>query len=366
MNQSGKIIFADQLRVLAFLSVLLTHWVGVFWVFPDTISFIVKAPSTGISTWEYLNKILLPLPYFDYGNIGVAIFFLISGFVIPFSLRSKSTKGFLISRLARIYPTYITCLLMSICFLYFTSKYYWQSDAGFSLWNILSNLTLTHPYFNQLTMDGVNWTLAIEVFFYVVVAIFRKNVISGSCSFIIIMALTFGLFISLVSNTTKIYHIYDVNLSIDGLKMSMLFILYMFIGTLFHFHIDGRIGTKKLVSHILIIFAIMLTSWYYSPFEDQFLKTPVNYTYTLVIFSACYFTRNLFKQNKVLSFLSGISYPFYAIHSIIGYSILRILFDKGMQFSLSFAIAFVVVLLLSTIVHFTVEKWSINFGKRFK
>ena len=42
MNQSGKIIFADQLRVLAFLSVVATHWVGVFWVHPDTISFLGK------------------------------------------------------------------------------------------------------------------------------------------------------------------------------------------------------------------------------------------------------------------------------------------------------------------------------------
>lgn len=366
MNNNGKIVFADQLRVLAFLSVVATHWVGVFWIFPDVISYVIKAPSTGISTYEYINKILLPLPYFDYGNIGVAIFFLISGFVIPFSLRRKSTKGFLIARFVRIYPTYIVSSLLMLAFIFFTSRYYWHLNPEFSFWNVLSNLTLTQSIFNQRSMDAVNWTLSIEVFFYIVIALFRKKVSSGNCTIIFTIAITFGLFVSTVSNLTQIYHFNNLELSIYGLKMAMLYTIYMLIGTLFHYHIEQQISTPKLIAYVLAIFSIMVVVWYNGPFEEQTPKSPLNYSYAILIFSTCYMLRDRFRKNKALSFLSSISYPFYALHSIIGYATLRILFDKGLGVPVSLAITFILIISLSIAVHFTIEKWSIEIGKKAK
>src|SRR5260370_804687 len=56
------------------------------------------------------------------GPLGVALFFLVSGFVIPISLEKVRWKEFLIQRVFRLYPTYwagltLTCLAM---FLYAT------------------------------------------------------------------------------------------------------------------------------------------------------------------------------------------------------------------------------------------------------
>lgn len=54
--------------------------------------------------------------YFDIGKIGGAIFFLISGFVIPISLYKKSIKQFIVGRFFRLYPAYGASILLAIKF----------------------------------------------------------------------------------------------------------------------------------------------------------------------------------------------------------------------------------------------------------
>ncbi len=53
-------------------------------------------------------------PWFMPGPFGVALFFLISGLVIPFSFDRHRTGAFLLARLLRIYPTYLAALLIEV------------------------------------------------------------------------------------------------------------------------------------------------------------------------------------------------------------------------------------------------------------
>ena len=53
------------------------------------------------------------LPYF-WGYFGVALFFLISGFVIPLSVAKLSRSGFMVARIFRIWPTYLIGLAIAI------------------------------------------------------------------------------------------------------------------------------------------------------------------------------------------------------------------------------------------------------------
>ncbi|WP_167535627.1 acyltransferase family protein [Serratia odorifera] len=363
-NKAGKVVFADQLRVLAFISVVITHWVGRFWEAQPVVAYLTKSPEIIGITPHYIDRLMPPVPWFDYGSFGVAVFFLISGFVIPFSLKNKKPARFIMARAVRIYPTYIFASLTMMLFIFMTSRFYWGAAPEFSFWNVLANLTLTQLIFDQRSMDAVNWTLSIEIVFYLFCAVFRGKILSGSVSLIFITSLTVCLLTYLSKGMPNTYSIGEFKLSPYGIKMCLLFMLFMSIGILFHYHLEQRINSRQLIIYSIALFAIVLVTWYIGPIADQFPNSPMSYAYALLLFSTCYALRDKFREFRVLSFLSSISYPYYALHSVIGYATLRILVDHNVGVAAAFFITFAFILLLSTLLHYTVEKPSIFLSKK--
>lgn len=89
-KKKGRVIFASQLRAIAFLSVVAVHWLGIYSLNPAFISSVTGASAVSTGNSAYYISILPPLPYFNYGPFGVSIFFVISGFVLTYSMKSKS------------------------------------------------------------------------------------------------------------------------------------------------------------------------------------------------------------------------------------------------------------------------------------
>lgn len=114
-----------------------------------------------------------------YGKYGVQIFFVVSGFIIPYSLyKSKyEIKHYFINikkRIIRICPTsYMSILLMLIVYygVFLTTKKYIEISywPGFNIVSVLSNITYTVDYFDTNWFNYVFWTLAIEFQFYLVI-----------------------------------------------------------------------------------------------------------------------------------------------------------------------------------------------------
>lgn len=103
----------------------------------------------------------------DAGRIGVVAFFLISGFVIPFSVNPKSPAPvgtFLIRRFFRIYPAY----WLSVPLGALTAFWIWGGTFGVK--EVLVNLTLLQDFFGVPAAEGVYWTLRIEWMFYLLCA----------------------------------------------------------------------------------------------------------------------------------------------------------------------------------------------------
>lgn len=129
---------------------------------------------------EYLKYI----PYYiaHHGYLGVAIFFVISGYCIMGAAISTLNGGkgvlkFALDRIWRIYPPYlfviITAILMSICSTllgFNTGKIPKAVDLKNSeMW--LSNITLTHFELNQPAIVSVSWSLCYEIAFYFLIFI---------------------------------------------------------------------------------------------------------------------------------------------------------------------------------------------------
>ena len=101
-----------------------------------------------------------------WGHFGVALFFLVSGFVIPFSVATQSQGAFATSRIFRIWPTYVTGLVITILCIKFNSEH--ASVAfPYTTIEILKHILIV-PRWPTLTrpIDGIIWTLEVEVFFY--------------------------------------------------------------------------------------------------------------------------------------------------------------------------------------------------------
>lgn len=145
----NRLAYLDALRGIAAMSVCVYHAVGSIGVngmaatsLPDEIKNVV------------MNG-------FDLGRFGVVLFFLISGFIIPASLKPGQTLlRFVVTRFFRLYPAYwLACFL--ILFLPISVH-----TASHEIINVLANLTMVPRLFHEPELSGVFWTLFVEILFY--------------------------------------------------------------------------------------------------------------------------------------------------------------------------------------------------------
>jgi peptidoglycan/LPS O-acetylase OafA/YrhL len=151
----------------------------------------------GHATYQVLTPVRdFLFHWFDLGQYGVFVFFLVSGYIIPASLERKgSVRGFWISRAFRLYPPYLLALVLSGIFCELGVSRLGGAQhhplvAAFSWLLMMPNL-LSGP-----NVPNVTWTLSYEMVFYLLVAALfsvRAHQRSGSYALACaIVALAFG------------------------------------------------------------------------------------------------------------------------------------------------------------------------------
>lgn len=118
-----------------------------------------------------------PLTIFRMGWSGVDLFFVISGFVIAYSALSlyrRAPAGFgrryWSHRIARIVPLYVVTIAAWIVLFWPT---FFEQPAAQWGWQLLTHLIFIHNWWSDThsAIDGVNWTLGVEMQFYLAVAL---------------------------------------------------------------------------------------------------------------------------------------------------------------------------------------------------
>src|SRR5690349_18388411 len=104
--------------------------------------------------------------WFDPGNYGVFVFFIISGYIVPASLERKgSVRTSWVSRLFRLYPLYLLAVGIAVA-LYFAHFGSIRGEDSDPTTSILSQLLMMSNVLEGKNLPNVVWSLSYEMVFY--------------------------------------------------------------------------------------------------------------------------------------------------------------------------------------------------------
>jgi peptidoglycan/LPS O-acetylase OafA/YrhL len=148
-----RLTLLDGLRFLAALAVVSYHFTAI------------KTPVWGLPTTEAFPALHQVTRY---GYLGVDLFFFISGFVILMTAWGRELPAFVGSRVARLFPGYWAGVLLTGGLLLVVPN---VSGKDVTIPQVLTNLTMLHEPNGVSHVDGVYWTLWVEMRFYLLVGL---------------------------------------------------------------------------------------------------------------------------------------------------------------------------------------------------
>ncbi len=147
-----RVAILDGLRLVAALMVVSYHYIarGDAW--------------TAASPHGFPHVIYVAARF---GFFGVELFFLISGFVICMSGMGRSLGQFFVARVVRLYPAYWFAVLATAVVVTL-----WPTiNRPLAHTDVVTNLTMLQIPLHTPSVDGVYWTLWVELRFYLLFAL---------------------------------------------------------------------------------------------------------------------------------------------------------------------------------------------------
>jgi peptidoglycan/LPS O-acetylase OafA/YrhL len=360
----GRITFAHNLRGIAALLVVVAHLIMTFWANPAVTSAFINTPPYPGSSPAAIQWLSLHLPITP-SHLGVALFFLISGFVIPFSFQRQRARPFLLARAFRLWPTYACGLGITLLSLWLTARWFHRSYSP-PLGAVGANLLMLRDVLRAPFLDGIAWTLEIEVKFYVLCALLATWLRRGRVEPLIVIGLgsliltlfTAQLIVPLAAKHPGRFALLCV------VNLNALMIPFMLIGTVFHFHYRGHVSAREGVMLGGLLLASALGQWPIGILASAQARGVPNYLLAVGLFTGCYLLRDRLGSWPVLERLADISYPLYVVHGFVGYCYMRVFVSVWDRPWLALASCLVLVVALAYGLHRFIEAPCNALGKQ--
>lgn len=344
-DKSRRIEFLDVLRGIAAFLVLCQHAVQVM--------------SPSFKQWS--------LKYINFGEVGVVVFFIVSGFIIPVSIEKyNSLSRFWLGRLLRLWPTYLVSLFAVVALTSLNLRgphklpdWYNLHPVGF----VLGNATMIEEYIRIPAALGGYWTLEVELIFYVLCSVlFLFGLLHRTRTWLwVSMGLLLGSQVAIAAFAHK---------SLPAGRIGL--IVTAFFGTLLYRQssVGGR--TKSVLIAVPALFAVFaVTLWlrsnlYTGPEVSQhwlglrasFPCQIASWLSGYVIFMALYVARSM-SFPRGLAWLGQISYPLYLFHGLV----LEI-FPATLPWQIFLPVTVAASLLVAHLAHVFIEKPVARFQSR--
>lgn len=285
----------------------------------------------------------------NFGFFGVALFFVISGFIITHSAQEIGRWTFAVRRFFRIYPPIVVAVPAAIAvgWLHFWLTGSPNKIQQVSLLNNILSMTALAPLFH---IDGpldVMWTLTIELFFYAYVLVLLPLVqVKPIAACISLLAIT------LVATTV---------FARPGIKVFGVMHEYLPVfvtGMLIYYVWSGRMALRTglvigvLAWGVLIYGLRNIQPWNLA--QSTSFTTQILYVVVLFV-TVLLLTDQSAPNSRPVRFFSDISYSLYLLHLPIGALVIDRLFPY-LGFTAAAMISFAVVVVLSAGSHAAVER----------
>lgn len=278
------------------------------------------------------------------GFLGVEVFFVISGFVIPYSMYRAGYKisqagRFLGKRVVRIEPPYILSILMVIALNYIStlSPYYRGEPFHLDFTGLALHLGYLNAFFHYNWLNDVYWTLAIEFQYYLIIALSFPLLIHSKKIYSFIFLLIFGVASFFVKEHSLIF------------SYSLLFIIGIIM---FQFYI-GYLSSKQFGILMMVLFILL-----FGMFDQR---------YVVAALLPFFFVFYIDLDDKLSKFLGKISYSLYLVHIPIGGRVINLIetfTQNELLRSLGVFVAIIVSIFASWIFFKVIEEPAIKWAKR--
>lgn len=314
-----RLVQIDSLRAIAALSVVAFHY-----------------------TTRYDQRFMHTSPLdleFPLGAMGVPLFFAISGFVIFMTIdRVRRPMDFVVWRFSRLFPAYWAAVALT----WITVRLAHLPGYDLSPWEALANLTMLQSFFSIDHVDGVYWSLEVELIFYAwMLLLWVSGLLQHGMA---VCAAWIGLVLAAALAERAGWGQLPF---IPAYFLLVKWIPWFAMGMVAYISLrDQRLGS----SHGLVVGLCLVAIGVDGGLRGLAIGVPT----AIAVFLA---SRRLLPllEWRPLVYVGAISYPLYLLHENIGFVAIATLERQGVAPWGAIAAAVAIALVLSSLLHHAVE-----------
>ena len=296
------------------------------------------------------------------GWVGVQIFFVISGFVIANSANGASPFDFLKGRLLRLWPAAWICATVTLCVRLLTGEDFWRDlDSSY-----LRSLLL---WPKGEWIDGVYWSLAVEISFYALVFLLLLT-----RNFRHLPLLAWGLtlvsaaYLSLaaldhagIPTQAEWFGALAAQSEILPIRHGVFFAIGIWLWMLSKRSMSGSAWVGLLIAMVFAMVEIEIRAWDMETIEavasaGQPVIAPLLVWFAAIGLMIAFtrmperFTPAREVDRERLNLLGKLTYPLYLVHSAVGAAAMAAMIDAGVHAYAALVLAIALVLGIAALV----------------